>query len=111
MTEERRHVFSPIVHWHNAAKEYDLPKDAAFWKSYNDYMLGHCDEIAVMLLDGWASSLGTAAEIELGIKLNKRFWIVLPTTKAMWVSTGPQLQELRGTSAANEAISKRGPNT
>lgn len=60
-----KHVFSPIAHTHPIALAGDLPKNWEYWKSYDQRMLRCCDEIHVLLLDGWQESVGVAAEMEI----------------------------------------------
>lgn len=57
------HVYSPIVHCHALAVAHDLPTDAAFWGAYNRAMLGRCDVLAVLTLDGHDTSRGVAGEV------------------------------------------------
>jgi hypothetical protein len=56
-------VFSPIMHWHHAAVEQDLPTDAESWQGYNEHMMRFCEAVYVLCLDGWENSKGVAAEI------------------------------------------------
>ncbi len=60
-------VFSPIVHWHTAAKVYDLPRGFAFWCDYSLSMLAKADELVVLMLDGWEKSVGVDAEINFAL--------------------------------------------
>lgn len=57
-------VYSPIVHCHELAKIADLPKDFAFWKQYNFHMLSKADEVLVLRIEGWETSVGIKAEIQ-----------------------------------------------
>ena len=57
-------VYSPIVHWHNVALEYPLPKDAKFWERLNHKMMDIANRMHVMKLDGWRESVGLTEEIE-----------------------------------------------
>ncbi len=57
-------VFSPIVHWHTAAKVYNLPKDFTFWRDYSLCMLSKADEMVVLMIDGWDNSVGVKAEVD-----------------------------------------------
>jgi hypothetical protein len=60
--------YSPIVHCHELALYHDLPKDFAFWKEYNEAMLGQAEEMHVLALGGWKDSIGVEAEINLAAK-------------------------------------------
>ena len=63
------HVFSPIVHCHPMACKFGLPKDWEYWQTYLKLMLARCDELWVVMLDGWKESVGVQAEIDLAVEL------------------------------------------
>ena len=65
------HVYSPIVHCHEIAKVYSLPKDYNFWKAYNKTMLDKADKLIVVMLDGWENSIGVSDEIKFATSRNK----------------------------------------
>lgn len=69
-------VYSPIAHTHSIANIVDLPASWEFWKEYDEIMLSRCNELWVIMMDGWLSSVGIAAEIAIARKLNKpiRYW-------------------------------------
>lgn len=56
-------VFSPIIHCHYLACNFNLPKDFNFWQSYNYEMLELASRLIVLTLDGWKESKGVQAEI------------------------------------------------
>lgn len=56
-------VFSPIAHTHPIAK-YGLPKGFQAYAEYDRMMLGKCDELIVLRLEGWENSKGIAEEIK-----------------------------------------------
>lgn len=58
------HLYSPIVHCHEIAKKYDLPKDFKFWQDYNRAMLSTASLMIVLMIDGWKESVGVQGEIE-----------------------------------------------
>lgn len=58
------YIFSPIVHWHPAAQNFNLPTDAKFWEDYNHHILSKCEKMIVLKLPGWQESLGVQAEIK-----------------------------------------------
>lgn len=62
-------VYSPIVHCHEIAKTWEMPKDADFWHSYNVAMLSGAARLRVLRLDGWDVSDGVKREIEVASKL------------------------------------------
>jgi hypothetical protein len=57
-------IFSPIVHCHQIAIDYNLPGDFNFWQNYNFAMLDIADELMVLKLPGWERSKGVAGEID-----------------------------------------------
>lgn len=64
-------VYSPIVHCHELAVSYSMPKDAAFWKEYNEEMLRCADAVFVLRIAGTTESKGVAHEIDFALKLKK----------------------------------------
>ncbi len=62
-------VYSPIVHSHPLVR-YGLPIEWEFWRAHDCEHLRRCDEVMVLTLDGWKSSRGVKAEIELAIELD-----------------------------------------
>jgi len=63
-------VFSPIAHSHGITR-YGLPEDWAFWKACDRKHLENCDEVVVLMLDGWRESIGVQAEIAVAGQLGK----------------------------------------
>jgi nucleoside 2-deoxyribosyltransferase len=63
-------VFSPIVHSH-ALVEHGLPTDWRFWERFDRTHLARCDEVVVLMLDGWQESVGVAAELDIATTLGK----------------------------------------
>jgi hypothetical protein len=63
-------VFSPIAHSH-AICRYGLPLDWRFWQRHDRRYLEVCDEVVVLLLDGWQESVGVKAEIAIARELGK----------------------------------------
>lgn len=63
-------VFSPIVHGHPLV-DHGLPTDWSFWKRFDRDHLVRCDEVVVLMLDGWQESVGVAAEIQIAGELGK----------------------------------------
>ena len=62
LLQQRRWVYSPIVHCHELAKRCGLPRDFTFWRDYNFAMLDCANEFCVLQLPGWEESKGVAAE-------------------------------------------------
>ena len=63
-------VFSPIAHCHDIAR-WGLPTDYEFWKEYNHEMLMRCDELYVIMMEGWIDSRGVGGEIIDATENNK----------------------------------------
>lgn len=61
-------AYSPIVHCHELAKTFQLPRDAQFWKGYNTHMLLLATELHVIRLDGWDTSAGVQFEVDTANK-------------------------------------------
>lgn len=60
-----RMVFSPISHCHMIALTNKLPDDFEFWREYDRTMISKCDRMMVLKLDGWETSTGVWAEIDI----------------------------------------------
>jgi hypothetical protein len=63
-------VFSPVAHSHTICK-YGLPLDWLFWEKHDRHLLEQCDEVVVLMLDGWEESVGVQAEISIAYDLRK----------------------------------------
>lgn len=63
-------VFSPIAHSHSICT-HGLPTDWQFWEAFDRDLLGRCDEVVVLMLDGWSESAGVLAEIRIAGSLGK----------------------------------------
>jgi hypothetical protein len=68
-----RYVFSPIAHCHGPAL-HGLPKDYEYWKGYCELMLPKCDEMVVLMLDGYMESRGISEEVLIAKELNRPIW-------------------------------------
>lgn len=56
-------VYSPIVHWHEVSREYDLPTDCHWWQKMNFDSFNRCDAMRVLTLPGWQDSVGVQQEM------------------------------------------------
>ena len=56
-------IYSPIVHWHETARQYDLPTDAHWWKKMNFDALNRCDGMYLLTMPGWEISEGVQMEL------------------------------------------------
>lgn len=68
-------VFSPIAHGHAIAAN-GLPHRWSFWKRFDIEHLRRCDEVVVLMIDGWQQSEGVRDEVQIAEKLGKpvRYW-------------------------------------
>jgi len=68
-------VYSPIAHWHPIAIKHLLPRNAEWWKEYNEHFLALASELWVLKLGGWMESEGILREVKFakarGIKISK----------------------------------------
>jgi len=62
--QNRLWVYSPIVHNHQIAERYSLPKNYAFWNAYNFSILDRANELLILAIEGWTTSLGVKGEID-----------------------------------------------
>lgn len=58
-----QYAYSPIVHCHDMALAHELPKDATYWRNFNQHMLGLARSIHILMLPGWEKSIGVRGEI------------------------------------------------
>jgi len=58
-------VYSPIVHCHQMAIRYSLPKDHVYWKSYDTAMLLSSSGMLILTIEGWDKSSGIRDEQEV----------------------------------------------
>ena len=63
-------VFSPIAHSHPIAA-FGLPTHWEFWETVDREHLKRCNELVVLMLDGWKTSRGVQAEIRMAAELGK----------------------------------------
>ena len=63
-------VFSPIAHSFGICA-FGIPHDWAFWQRHDRRYLDVCDEVVVLMLDGWRESVGVQAEISAARELGK----------------------------------------
>lgn len=66
---QRKWVYSPIVHCHEIARNHGLPTGYDFWLDYDLHMLDRCEELYILDIDGWKTSIGVGAERKHAAKL------------------------------------------
>jgi hypothetical protein len=72
-------VFSPIVHGHPLVR-FDLPIEWDYWERFDCEHLRRCDEMVVLMLEGWRESRGVQAEIDLAIEMDLPIRYLPPST-------------------------------
>ncbi|MDZ4852138.1 MAG: DUF1937 family protein [Pirellulaceae bacterium] len=70
-------VYSPIVHSHPLV-QYGLPIEWQYWQAHDCEHLQHCNQLLVLTLDGWRTSRGVQAEIDLAIDMDLPVHCVSP---------------------------------
>jgi hypothetical protein len=63
-------AFSPVSHGHTICC-HGVPSDWTFWQRLDRRFLEMCDEIIVLMLDGWRESVGVQAEVAIARELGK----------------------------------------
>lgn len=71
-----KHVYSPIVHTHEIAKQYELPYNFEFWKNYNFSMIRRCDYLYILAIDGWRQSRGVESEAWFASVCNLKTFLI-----------------------------------
>ena len=62
--------FCPICHSH-VLPAFDVPQDWYFWERFDKPFLNLCEELHVLMLDGWDRSRGVANEIRFFVEAAK----------------------------------------
>lgn len=78
LLSQRIWTYSPIVHCHTLALQYDLPTDFSYWQEYNMAMIVPAEGFMILALDGWQDSKGVAEEISIAHATNKRIRFIKP---------------------------------
>lgn len=76
-------IFSPIAHSHCIAEAGGLPTGWTFWEEYDRRMMRACDEVWVVMMEGWDRSQGVKAEIEYMKAAGKTVEYIRPTTEEL----------------------------
>lgn len=77
-------VYCPIASWHEAAKEFKLPKTFDYWRQLNVEFLRRSDHLYILRIPGWAVSAGINDEVALAQNLG------LPIT-LVWLTGSGEL--------------------
>ncbi len=65
------HIFSPIVHCHPIAVQYDLPRDFTFWQEYDKSFIKASEKVLIAYMTGWRESKGMRNDFLLAKELGK----------------------------------------
>lgn len=57
-----KHIYSPIVHYHELANKFSLDTTFTTWQLINFDMIRRADEFWILDIDGWMESAGVMAE-------------------------------------------------
>jgi Domain of unknown function (DUF1937) len=71
-------VFAPIAHSHRIGQLLGQSTDHTFWLKQDFAILDKCDEMIVLMLDGWNHSFGVAEEIKRCKEHNKQVRYLFP---------------------------------
>jgi len=66
-------VFSPIA-YSDPLVEHGLPTHWGFWERFGQDHLDRCNEVVVLMLDGWRESFGVQKEVRMAVELGKPVW-------------------------------------
>lgn len=65
-------AFSPIAHTHPVVvQDPELGWDYNAWRALDEEMIRRCDEVTVLMLDGWLESKGVQAEVAFARSIGK----------------------------------------
>lgn len=95
LLHNKLHIYSPIVHCHEMACRFSLPRDALFWKQYNEDMIKRVDHLWLLKIPGWETSKGMGMEVEfassIGLPISS---VIMDGTKlTLWNSGGELVGE------------------
>lgn len=82
LIEQGHHVIAPIGFYHQIHLCGDLPAKWDFWHELDQKLIGVCGELWVVMLAGWATSVGVTAEIDIAKKLKIPVYLIHPETLA-----------------------------
>jgi nucleoside 2-deoxyribosyltransferase len=88
MANEGFVVWSPIATAHPLVA-FGVRGDWEFWRRQDLHFLGACDELWVLMLDGWLASRGVCAEMESAIGLGMPVRYVDPNCDGLCVLDTP----------------------
>lgn len=80
LIERGHHIFCPIAMAHSIKMRCGLTGKFDYWEEFDKRMIDACDELWVVMIKGWLTSVGVAAEIEYAHKLGYVIRYVDPDT-------------------------------
>lgn len=79
LMKEGHAVYSPIGNCHPIQERHSLPTEWAYWQEFDTLIISRCDELYILMLDGWKQSVGVTAEIKIAEELGKPvYYYVMP---------------------------------
>lgn len=76
LLQQGKTVISPVVYGANIVKTCGLPGDWKFWENFCIEVLSLCDELYVLPLDDWETSIGMKGEIDYANNNGKKVTIL-----------------------------------
>ena len=77
-------LYVPIAHSHPIAQHSDIADTSwAMWQRLDEAMIARCDEVWVVMLDGWQASVGIAAELTVARDRQMPIRYYNPATKIL----------------------------
>jgi Domain of unknown function (DUF1937) len=86
-------VYSPIVHCHFLAENFEMPTDRAFWRPYNRAMLRQAVELWVLRIPGSNNSSGITEELNDCLEFGIPFGSIRPNGTTYVHSPLPNLED------------------
>lgn len=77
-------LYSPIAHNHPIAKSGTLPASWEWWEHFDSIMISKCDELWVCMIEGFRTSIGIAAEIEICRRMGKPVRYLCPVSLVLF---------------------------
>lgn len=80
-------LYSPIVQWHEVAKQYKLPHDFQYWAQRDFFMIQKSFSLWVLTIPGWDKSYGVGQEMEFANSIERDIVYVIPDPEFGYVLT------------------------
>ncbi len=69
LLSQGKFVYSPITHNHPLAELKELPRGWDYWSKFDRRMLQCCNKVVVLRQEGWETSIGVQAEVNLALEM------------------------------------------